>query len=125
MTEEQMKVYDYITEIPEGVGGDSPNQVGNLINCERCGNPFQVAEVPTENECTYHWGRPYTTKANGMEELGCLHKNISKLAHRRKGNSLSMLLPAEWLAGMRNWRSCLLREVTSSPALPSRIFAIF
>lgn len=66
LTEEQLQAYEYVTKIPEGVGGDRPNEVGNVIKCERCGSPFTVAAVPTENECTYHWGRPYTTKANGM-----------------------------------------------------------
>jgi len=67
LTHEQMKVWGYVTEIPEewGVGGDRVNEVGNLRKCERCGMDFVVSASPSTTDCIYHWSRPYVTKVNG------------------------------------------------------------
>ncbi|KAI5481748.1 RNA exonuclease 1 [Pseudohyphozyma bogoriensis] len=40
---ETMVQYDYVVDVPEGVGGDQSNEEGNVRKCERCGQDFIVA----------------------------------------------------------------------------------
>lgn len=56
---------DYVVDIPLGPGGDRPNEVGNVVKCERCATQFVVKEDPPQDECVYHWSRPYTSKIDG------------------------------------------------------------
>ncbi|KAF9513244.1 hypothetical protein BS47DRAFT_1372581 [Hydnum rufescens UP504] len=53
---------DYVVDVPPGTGGDRPNEVGNMVKCERCAAQFVVKEDPPRDQCEYHWSRPYTTK---------------------------------------------------------------
>ena len=60
-----MQQWGYITEIPPGQGGTRTHQVGTIVKCERCTQPFTVTAEPRQDECTYHWGKPYNKSLNG------------------------------------------------------------
>ncbi|KAI0960284.1 hypothetical protein AcW1_004836 [Taiwanofungus camphoratus] len=62
---DDMKKWGYIVEIPSGVGGDRPSEEGSVKTCERCGQPFKVKRREEADQCLYHWGKPFSTKANG------------------------------------------------------------
>ena len=67
MSLDEMKTWGYITEIPDGDGGASPQQVGETKQCERCNQHFIVKSGTdfSQTECKFHWGRPYTSRING------------------------------------------------------------
>lgn len=58
--------YGYIVDIPEGDGGSSPSEEGKVKECERCRNQFIVKKLSEASECTFHWGKPYTMRLNGL-----------------------------------------------------------
>ncbi|KAI0347258.1 ribonuclease H-like protein [Trametopsis cervina] len=60
LTEDEMKTWDYVVEIPEGIGGEQPSEEGNVQKCERCNQPFQVKRREEADECLFHWGKPFT-----------------------------------------------------------------
>lgn len=67
-----LTTWGYFVQIPEGAGGDNPSQEGKVAKCERCTQPFLVKRREEADECTYHWGKPYTTKINGEIPLEIL-----------------------------------------------------
>lgn len=69
MTTDAMQQSRYITEIPDGEGGSKPHAVGQIAKCERCGQPYMVTNTPTHDECTYHWGRPFSKTINGASVI--------------------------------------------------------
>lgn len=66
MSTDTMKQWGYITEVPHGDGGSEPHLVGHTIKCERCNQSYKVTPTPTHDECTYHWGRPFSRTINGV-----------------------------------------------------------
>lgn len=58
--------WGYIVDIPDGPGGDCPSEEGNLQKCERCNEQFQVKRKEQADQCNYHWGKPFTSKAHGQ-----------------------------------------------------------
>ncbi|KAN0097510.1 Ribonuclease H-like domain containing protein [Tylopilus felleus] len=80
MSTDTMKQWRYITEIPDGEGGSKPHAVGQIIRCERCSNPYMVTNTPTNDECTYHWGKPFTKTINGekLRVYSCCSKTTSE-----------------------------------------------
>lgn len=68
LTPQQMEDYSYIASIPDGPGGDRPSELGNEVKCERCGEQFVVQSNPGAEECTFHWGKPFTSKVQGVRE---------------------------------------------------------
>lgn len=72
MSLEELKTWGFITEIPEGDGGSQPSLEGNLSKCDRCGQPFMVKrKTESDQECIYHWGRPYYRTENGGWRFTC------------------------------------------------------
>lgn len=65
LTIDEMKQWEYVVEIPSGVGGDKPSEEGSIQKCQRCNEPFKVKRMEEADECIFHWGRRYTTKTNG------------------------------------------------------------
>lgn len=71
LTREELVRWGYIIDVPEewGPGSDHPSAVDTRVKCERCNVVYVVKPVGeggvTGEECTFHWGRPYTTKVNG------------------------------------------------------------
>ncbi|KDQ12757.1 hypothetical protein BOTBODRAFT_112367, partial [Botryobasidium botryosum FD-172 SS1] len=68
LAQQQMEAYSYVSSIPEGPGGDRVSELGNEMTCVRCGQQFIVRADPGEEECTYHWGKPFTSKVQGARE---------------------------------------------------------
>lgn len=66
MSLETMETWGYITEIPEGIGGDRPSAEGTSLKCERCQADYRVEKDFGANDCFYHWGKVRTTKVAGM-----------------------------------------------------------
>ena len=62
---EEMRQWGYVVDVPPGPGGDRPSEEGSVKTCERCGQPFQVKRQEEADECVFHWGRPFSSKANG------------------------------------------------------------
>jgi hypothetical protein len=67
-----MRTWGYIVEIPEGIGGERPSEEGSIQKCERCNEQFQVKRQEEAEECTFHWGKPFTSKANGLSPISSL-----------------------------------------------------
>lgn len=71
LTRDELVKWGYIIEVPEewGPGGDRPSAVDTRVKCERCSVTYVVKPLGeggvTGEECTFHWGRPYTTRVNG------------------------------------------------------------
>ncbi|KIJ54809.1 hypothetical protein M422DRAFT_153255 [Sphaerobolus stellatus SS14] len=67
MTREQLILWGYIVDVPDGPGGDLPTSEGAEQVCERCQQNFVVKALGdgADEACTYHWARPYTMMANG------------------------------------------------------------
>ncbi|SCV71928.1 BQ2448_4622 [Microbotryum intermedium] len=66
---ETLRKFDYVVEVPQGVGGDRPTEEGNLRRCDRCGTEFKVSNELTEAErtaCSYHFGKMITEKHRGQ-----------------------------------------------------------
>ena len=66
MNLEQLKMWGFMTEIPEGPGGQSPSDEGKIKQCDRCSKPFVVKRKENADVCVYHWGRSSVTRENGM-----------------------------------------------------------
>lgn len=66
MTLDIMKAWGYITDMPEGIGGDSPSAEGTSVRCERCQADFRVERDFGHEDCLHHWGRVRSAKVNGM-----------------------------------------------------------
>lgn len=62
---DDLKKWGYLTELPDGPGGDVPSLEGKVAKCERCSHPFMVKRMEEADECIYHWGKPYTATVNG------------------------------------------------------------
>lgn len=55
----------YFVAIPPGPGGEEPSMEGKIARCERCTQYFLVKRAEEAEECTYHWGKPYSARVNG------------------------------------------------------------
>ncbi|KAJ7590943.1 hypothetical protein C8J56DRAFT_934282 [Mycena floridula] len=75
----ELENWGYITAIPDGPGGTQPSKEGQLANCERCGQPFQVRRDPGQDECFYHHGKAYGRKIGGerIRVYTCCGKSLS------------------------------------------------
>ncbi|KAH9951613.1 Rexo1 protein [Amylocystis lapponica] len=62
---DEMERWGYIVDTPAGEGGSRPSEAGSIKTCERCGQPFKVKRREEADECVFHWGRPFTSKADG------------------------------------------------------------
>ncbi|KZT20361.1 ribonuclease H-like protein [Neolentinus lepideus HHB14362 ss-1] len=84
---DDMQKWGYITEIPEGPGGDKPSEEGNTMKCERCRQQFLVKRLELADECTFHWGRPYSKQVNGekMRIYSCCGKPTADSEGCHKG----------------------------------------
>lgn len=60
-----MRKWGYILDMPEGPGGDKPNEVGYTMKCERCSQPYMVKPKEQAEGCEYHYGKQFTHKVNG------------------------------------------------------------
>ena len=71
---DQMKQWDYIVEVPPGPGGDKPHEEGGIATCERCTQQFVVKRRDEADQCRFHWGRAFSSKANGgcSKSRGCV-----------------------------------------------------
>lgn len=76
MSLEAMETWGFITEVPEGLGGDQPSAEGKITQCDRCTQSYMIKNKPTAEECQYHWGRLFTHKVNGerMRSYSCCQK---------------------------------------------------
>ncbi|KAK4056646.1 RNA exonuclease 3 [Microbotryomycetes sp. JL221] len=73
-----LETFDYVVEVPDGIGGDKPTEEGNMRKCDRCGAEFIVKAQLSEKllltqkvektACSYHWGRQITEKINGTKQ---------------------------------------------------------
>ncbi|KAF9780117.1 ribonuclease H-like domain-containing protein [Thelephora terrestris] len=70
LSKEEMATRGYVVDIPEGPGGDKPNEEGGVIKCHRCQLPRKVLHVDGAGVCVYHWGRIRPTKKAGGKKVG-------------------------------------------------------
>ncbi|KAJ7682703.1 ribonuclease H-like domain-containing protein [Mycena polygramma] len=68
LSKEDLAVWGFILDIPEGVGGDQPSLENKTAKCDRCGKAFQVKRKDEADNCIYHWGKPITRTAGGQRE---------------------------------------------------------
>ncbi|KAH7914206.1 ribonuclease H-like protein [Hygrophoropsis aurantiaca] len=74
-----MQKWGYIIDIPEGIGGNEPHAQGKVMQCDRCGQAYMVSSCPEKDECTFHWGKPFTKAINGerLRLYSCCAKSTS------------------------------------------------
>jgi RNA exonuclease 1 len=48
---EKLRVFDYMLEVPEGLGGDKETEVGGVRTCDRCKKEFLVKADLSEVRC--------------------------------------------------------------------------
>ncbi|KAG6873752.1 hypothetical protein C0995_011571 [Termitomyces sp. Mi166 len=65
MSMDDLQSWGYFVDLPDGPGGFEPSLEGKVAKCERCTQPFLVKSRKDADECIYHWGKPFTTKAGG------------------------------------------------------------
>lgn len=67
LSEDDMRKWEYILDIPEGPGGTKPSHEGHTMKCERCKQPYMVKGNNNNNteECRFHYGRQITETVNG------------------------------------------------------------
>ncbi|KIK92710.1 hypothetical protein PAXRUDRAFT_146696 [Paxillus rubicundulus Ve08.2h10] len=65
MSTDTMQKWGYIVEIPDGEGGSKPSAVGQVMKCGRCSQSYVARSTPTQDECKFHWGRPFSRTING------------------------------------------------------------
>ncbi|KAG6869278.1 hypothetical protein C0993_000031 [Termitomyces sp. T159_Od127] len=65
MSTDDLQSWGYFLDVPEGPGGSEPSLEGKVAKCERCAQPFLVKRREDADQCVYHWGKPFTTKAGG------------------------------------------------------------
>ncbi|KAH7921815.1 ribonuclease H-like protein [Leucogyrophana mollusca] len=77
---DDMQKWGYITDIPDGIGGDAPHAEGKVMPCERCAQAYMVKRHPEENECTFHWGKPFSKSINGerLRLYSCCSKSTNE-----------------------------------------------
>ncbi|KAJ6539436.1 ribonuclease H-like domain-containing protein [Mycena capillaripes] len=68
LSKEDLKLWGFILDIPEGVGGDQPSLENKIAKCDRCGKAFLVKRKEEADCCMYHWGKPITRTASGQRE---------------------------------------------------------
>lgn len=56
----------YMVRVPDEPGGTLPSSEGQTTKCERCGQVFVIKRKNESDTCIYHWGRPRTTRINGI-----------------------------------------------------------
>ena len=66
LTMDEIKQWGYIVEVPPGPGGDRPHEEGSIKTCERCTEKFMVKRLEEADHCRYHWGKPFSSRVNGM-----------------------------------------------------------
>ncbi|GAA5915383.1 uncharacterized protein JCM6883_006819 [Sporobolomyces salmoneus] len=68
---ETLRRFGYLLEVPEGEGGDIPNETGQKRECDRCKNEFVVKEELDQNDreaCSYHYGKMISEKIGGVRQ---------------------------------------------------------
>ncbi|KAG6884946.1 hypothetical protein C0992_005585 [Termitomyces sp. T32_za158] len=60
-----LESWGYFLDVPDGPGGAEPTLEGKIAKCERCAQPFLVKRREDADNCVYHWGKPFTSKAGG------------------------------------------------------------
>ncbi|GAA5882690.1 hypothetical protein JCM16303_006546 [Sporobolomyces ruberrimus] len=69
--EETLRKFGYLLEVPEGEGGDIPNEVGQKRVCDRCKGEFVVKNELTHADrqaCSYHYGKMMSEKIGGVRQ---------------------------------------------------------
>ncbi|KAL5527323.1 hypothetical protein ACEPAG_6114 [Sanghuangporus baumii] len=65
MNLEQLKTWGFMTEVPDGPGGQSPSDEGKIKQCDRCSKSFVVKRKENADVCVHHWGRVSAKRING------------------------------------------------------------
>ncbi|KAL5508315.1 REX3 [Sanghuangporus vaninii] len=65
MNLEQLKTWGFMTEIPDGPGGQNPSDEGKIKQCDRCNKSFVVKRKENADVCVHHWGRVSAKRING------------------------------------------------------------
>lgn len=112
---QELKDWGYIVEIPSGPGGDRPSDEGSIKKCDRCSQQFKVKRREEADECIYHYGKPFTTRANG-NRIRSVFKGCRLLIQwflfvyfRREAAVIHMLLPTSRGRRMSTRTACILR----------------
>lgn len=121
---EEMRQWGYVVEVPPGTGGDRPSEEGSVKTCERCNQPFKVKRKDEADECVFHWGRPYSSKANGSSPFLRITDVwlTGRYICRRIKASVQLLLPNDRRRAMFARATRLLRIQTRRSTQEARIF---
>lgn len=69
LSTEDMKIWGFMTEIPDRPGSTNPSEEGRIKECERCNKPFVVKRKEEADECIFHWGRALMQKVGGNVDV--------------------------------------------------------
>ncbi|KAJ7180186.1 ribonuclease H-like protein [Mycena crocata] len=67
LSKEDMELWGFFVDIPDGIGGDHPSLENETAKCDRCGKAFIVKRKDEAEECIYHWGKPVSRTADGQK----------------------------------------------------------
>ncbi|KAK7061804.1 exonuclease domain-containing protein [Favolaschia claudopus] len=68
VSKEDLKLWGFLLDIPDGPGGNEPSLENKMAKCDRCGKAFLVKRKDEAGECIFHWGKPITRTASGQRE---------------------------------------------------------
>ena len=79
-TKDQLVALGYLTELPAdwGPGGDDPTAANKQLTCDRCKTEYVVKDDFDRTECSYHYGRVYSTVQSGRKTR--LHSCCGEMA---------------------------------------------
>ncbi|KAJ7047275.1 ribonuclease H-like domain-containing protein [Mycena alexandri] len=67
LSREDLELWGFLLEIPDGVGGDQPSLENKIAQCDRCSKSFLVKRKDEAEECIYHWGKPVSRTVSGQK----------------------------------------------------------
>ena len=109
LTMDQMKQWGYVVEIPPGPGGNKPHEEGGIMTCERCTQKFVVKRRDDADQCRFHWGKAFSSKANGkLSSSRDVCVDSHSIRCRREEARVYLLLSHSRRRGVRSWPTCIL-----------------
>ena len=129
-SEDEMRRWGYIIDVPDGPGGSKPSEVGNTMTCERCAQPYQVKpKDQVSEECVYHYGKQFTQLINGKLLSNYFVSELALMMIQARGPEFTLAAPgphpravdvsgAHTFSMILNRPNCIWDMLSHQPVLP-------
>ncbi|KAJ7179048.1 ribonuclease H-like domain-containing protein [Mycena filopes] len=67
LSREDMELWGFLLDIPDGLGGNEPSLENKIAQCDRCSKSFLVKRKGEAEICVYHWGKPVSRTVSGQK----------------------------------------------------------